>query len=318
MKIIAALLAIVIFSGGCSKKAEQAAEVGGEIKQQAEPTVITAFDRNISLNLGGEGGEWKVATKQEGGENYSGMVMYYSEKHPYTDVSMIDPSLAVVYERTPSYVNSLAKYVEYAAAKTSFPLVGTEELGDRVIHTAKWKEKYDNNMIRGYMFSNGVGVQVVATFTDPYTETYKNMLHAIVAEAGLVRAEGNSSANPPELQEEEPPASAGAAPSQQSFPFSAQEDADGARFVHFIYGKSGLKYDYIPAEAMIKSNNFRAVPGNKPQAADVAWWPEFVALYAGDSAPANANLITAPGRLGLAGMEKDYGPAKWLRFWKED
>lgn len=308
----------MVFSGGCSKKAEQAAVAGGEKQQQAEATVITAFDRNILLNLGGVGGEWKIATKQQGGESYSGMVMYYSGKHPYSDLSLIDPSIAVIYELTPSYVNNLAKYVEYASAKTSFPIVGTEELGDKVIHTSKWKEKYDNNMIRGYIFSNGVGVQVVATFTDPYAEAYKNVLHSIVAEAGVVRAEGNSNTDLAESQEEGAPATAGAAPSQQSFPFTAQEDQDGARFIHFIYGKSGLKYDYMPAEAMIKSKNFRAVPGNKPQAADVAWWPEFVALYAGDSAPANENLITAPGRLGLAGMEKDYGPVKWLRFWKEE
>lgn len=106
--------------------------------------------------------------------------------------------------------------------------------------------------------------------------------------------------------------------SKRKFPFTAQEDSDGAQFVCFIYGQSGFPYRYTPAELLAKSKNFRFAPNNQPQAGDVAWWREFVAIYAGDSAPSDANLLTAPGKVGLAGLEERHGPVKWLRYWKDD
>lgn len=107
------------------------------------------------------------------------------------------------------------------------------------------------------------------------------------------------------------------APSK-TFPFTAEEDADGARFVWFIFGQSGFSYEYLPAERFPTSKNFRPAPNNKPQAGDVAWWKEYVAIYAGDEAPEDADLLCASGRLSLKTLEKRFGTVKFYRFWKDE
>ena len=104
----------------------------------------------------------------------------------------------------------------------------------------------------------------------------------------------------------------------KTFPFTAEEDADGARFVWFIYGQTGFSYEYLPAERLPTSKNFRPAPDNKPQAGDVAWWKEYVAIYSGDEAPEDANLVCASGRLSLKALEKKFGPVKFYRFWKDE
>ena len=106
-------------------------------------------------------------------------------------------------------------------------------------------------------------------------------------------------------------------PSRQ-FPFTAEENADGARYVWFIYGQSGSSYDYLPAKMLPTSKNFRPASGNKPQLGDVAWWKEFVAIYVGDDAPEGLNLVTAEKKIGLKDLEKKYGPVTWYRFWIPD
>ena len=98
-----------------------------------------------------------------------------------------------------------------------------------------------------------------------------------------------------------------------TLPFSAEDDKDGARWVWFILGKAGFPYEYLPAKDLQKSTRFAPSLDQKPQAGDVAWWKEFVAIYAGPESPAAANLITAPGRVSLQSLEKKYGPVKWLR-----
>lgn len=104
----------------------------------------------------------------------------------------------------------------------------------------------------------------------------------------------------------------------QTFPFTAEENADGARFVWFVYNQTGFPFDYVPAKALPTSKNFQPAPENKPQVGDVAWWKEFVAIYAGDDAPRDANIVTAPKKVGLRELEKRYGPVMWYRYRQDD
>lgn len=102
------------------------------------------------------------------------------------------------------------------------------------------------------------------------------------------------------------------------FPFTAAQNADGARYVWFVYGKTGSKYSYLPAGRLPASERLRPAPGNVPRTGDVAWWPDFMAIYAGPGAPDAANLVTAGGRLSLAELERRYGPVKWYRYFKPE
>jgi hypothetical protein len=91
--------------------------------------------------------------------------------------------------------------------------------------------------------------------------------------------------------------------SAKEFPFTAEQDADGAQFVWFIYQQSGFPYDYLPAKQFPTSKRFRPSPDNIPQPGDVAWWKEFMAIYAGKDAPETSNLMTAPRAVGLKELE---------------
>ena len=108
-------------------------------------------------------------------------------------------------------------------------------------------------------------------------------------------------------------ASAGEPPAR-TFPFTAADDADGARFVWFIYGRTGLEYPYVPAKDLPRSPRFERVPRGKGQAGDVAWWPAFVALY--DPSTPNGELMTARGKQSLAKLEAKYGPVTFFQFVK--
>ncbi len=113
------------------------------------------------------------------------------------------------------------------------------------------------------------------------------------------------------------------AASQRNFPFTAEEDSDGARYVWFKYQQAGFPYEYLPAKDMLTSRHLKPAPKNKRQTGDVAWWKQFVAIYDPDAwqtfhVPKGRNLLTAPGVLSLRDLEKRYGPVKWLRYWKPD
>jgi tetratricopeptide (TPR) repeat protein len=103
----------------------------------------------------------------------------------------------------------------------------------------------------------------------------------------------------------------------QPFPFTEEEDVDGARYVWFIYGATGFyPYRYVPAKFLPDSGSFSPVLDDKLQAADVVWWDRFVALYKGKNAPEDANLITGHGETSLKELQTKYGPVKWYRFLK--
>ena len=62
----------------------------------------------------------------------------------------------------------------------------------------------------------------------------------------------------------------------KTFPFTQEQNQDGAKFVWFIFGDSGFKYDYVPAKDLPNSPNFRQV--SEPQPGDMAWWSGYVAI----------------------------------------
>lgn len=96
--------------------------------------------------------------------------------------------------------------------------------------------------------------------------------------------------------------------SRTALPFTEEEDRDGAMYVWFIFGRSGFAYPYIPARDIPKSPVFKRV--ETPQAANIAWWKGFVALYDGKK----AILVTARGEVSLKAMERKRGTVTWYRF----
>jgi len=71
---------------------------------------------------------------------------------------------------------------------------------------------------------------------------------------------------------------------------------DGAGYVWTVFCRSGLTYSYIPASQFPLSPRFEEVA--KPQTGDVAWWPEYVAIYVAQ----NASVITAGGYAQVASL----------------
>ncbi|MCU0756005.1 MAG: hypothetical protein MUE46_12915 [Xanthomonadales bacterium] len=63
---------------------------------------------------------------------------------------------------------------------------------------------------------------------------------------------------------------------ERTFPFTEEENQDGAKFVWFMFDRVNLGYDYVTARELPKSDGFRVV--YFPRTGDVAWWPEFVAI----------------------------------------
>jgi tetratricopeptide (TPR) repeat protein len=93
-----------------------------------------------------------------------------------------------------------------------------------------------------------------------------------------------------------------------SFPFTEEEDLDGAMYVWFIFGQSGCDYLYTRARDFPRSQYFERIA--IPQPADVAWWKEFMAMYRGN----DQKLLTAKGEVSLKLLEKKYGKVIWYRY----
>ena len=79
---------------------------------------------------------------------------------------------------------------------------------------------------------------------------------------------------------------------------SRQHD-DGAQYVWRVFCNSGLKYGFIPASQFPTSTRFVEVAN--PQTGDIAWWPEFVAIFVSQ----NQSLITQAGMVKLADLSND-------------
>lgn len=93
-----------------------------------------------------------------------------------------------------------------------------------------------------------------------------------------------------------------------SFPFTEEEDRDGAMYVWFVFGQSGCDYLYTRARDFPRSPYFERIA--IPQPADVAWWKEFMAVYRGN----DQKLLTAKGEVSLKLLEKKHGKVIWYRY----
>lgn len=89
-----------------------------------------------------------------------------------------------------------------------------------------------------------------------------------------------------------------AAQAPQMAALSRQHD-DGSEYVWRVFCNSGLKYGFIPASQFPNSPRFEEVA--TPQTGDIAWWPEFVAIFVAQ----NQSLITQAGMIKLADLNGD-------------
>ena len=94
------------------------------------------------------------------------------------------------------------------------------------------------------------------------------------------------------------------------FPFTREQNTDGARYVWFIMTQTGLPYPYVPAKDLPTSDDFREVPPDSGRAGDVAWWPDFVAIYGGRRM---GMLFVAGAELSLDSLVAKKGPPKFFR-----
>lgn len=83
---------------------------------------------------------------------------------------------------------------------------------------------------------------------------------------------------------------------------------DGAEYVWRVFCNSGLKYSYIPASQFPGSSRFEEVQA--PQTGDIAWWPEFVAIFVAQ----NQSLITPAGMVKLTELSNDGSRPHFFRM----
>jgi hypothetical protein len=105
-------------------------------------------------------------------------------------------------------------------------------------------------------------------------------------------------------------------------PFTPEENADGARFVWYVLGRSGMKFDYVPAGNFAESPDFTLVEHGLQDAGDVAWWPGMMAIYDPNfprarELPDDVAIVTAKGPLSLTTLESERGPAVFYRYRKK-
>jgi hypothetical protein len=101
---------------------------------------------------------------------------------------------------------------------------------------------------------------------------------------------------------------ASVAPPGNTLPFSKAQNLDGARFVWYAFDRSGLGYDYVSADALPGSLQFREE--TTPRNGDVAWWPGYVAIVSMKTGEP-MKFITAEAVRGGAVMEAIYGKPRF-------
>ena len=102
-------------------------------------------------------------------------------------------------------------------------------------------------------------------------------------------------------------------------PFTPEENADGARFVWYVLQRSGMEFDYLPADHFPESTTFKAIEHGLQDAGDVAWWPHMMAIYDPNfpkarELPLDVAIVTAGGPLSLTKLEEQMGPAVFYRY----
>lgn len=106
-----------------------------------------------------------------------------------------------------------------------------------------------------------------------------------------------------------------------NLPFTAQENADGARFVWYVLQRSGMEFDYLPADDFPESPNFTVIEHGLQDTGDVAWWPRMMAIYDPNfpkarELPLDVAIVTARGALSLTRLEEEMGHAIFYRYRK--
>ena len=104
-------------------------------------------------------------------------------------------------------------------------------------------------------------------------------------------------------------------------PFTPEENADGARFVWYVLQRSGMEFDYLPADHFPESPTFTVIEHGLQDTGDVAWWPCMMAIYDPNfpkarELPLDVAIVTAGGPLSLTRLEEKMGPATFYRYRK--
>ncbi|GAA0568030.1 hypothetical protein [Rhizomicrobium electricum] len=105
-----------------------------------------------------------------------------------------------------------------------------------------------------------------------------------------------------------PASSAIPAGSQAQVASISRNHNDGSEYVWRVFCNSGLQYSLIPASQFPNSTRFEEVA--TPQTGDIAWWPEFVAIYVAQ----NQSLITPAGMVKLADLSADGNSPHFYRM----
>jgi hypothetical protein len=242
---------------------------------------------------------WKKDTEQR--QENRGMVLYKHKGIRDNQGNNIQPVIGIVYERIPDNISSVEQYAAIARERTKFPVEAVVRRDD--IKSIIYFCRYDSGMVHNLVIAHFVfkrnGIQITGDATQSVYGKVEDEIQQFIQSIKFSDGIGKNA-------------------SAKTFPFTAEEDTDGARFVWFMYQQSGLPYDYLPAKQFPNSKHFRPSPNNIPQVGDVAWWKEFMAIYGGKDAPETSNLMTAPGAVGLRELQKKYGPVKWFRYWKKE
>lgn len=114
----------------------------------------------------------------------------------------------------------------------------------------------------------------------------------------------------------------GLARADSGLPFTPEENADGARFVWYVLQRSGMQFDYLPADHFAESPDFKVIEHGLQNTGDVAWWPTLMAIYDPNfprarELPDDIALVTAKGPLSLTKLEAEKGPAVFYRYRKK-
>ena len=117
---------------------------------------------------------------------------------------------------------------------------------------------------------------------------------------------------PGEVRLGEPPAPRAAPDGDRGPPVPAAPDRDGSRFLWFLLDRAGTAFEYLPASEMLAAPRFEPVPPRRRRPGDLAWWKGFVALYRGERAGGEVSTATGPRR--LRDLEREWGPARFLRL----
>lgn len=94
----------------------------------------------------------------------------------------------------------------------------------------------------------------------------------------------------------------------KSFPFTAQDDHDGAMFVWFVICDSGFRYDYIPAADFPASKRFGEV--TDARSGDIAWWPTHVSIYKAET----KEYLNAVGAFHLSDLKPGFPRPRYFRI----